>query len=226
MNVFIMLRAALKALCIAALSLLCFACANSDPEIVSVTGTVVFDFADEKSAPKTRLAFFMQTDTEVQRADFIEAVHRESGMRWTVESPRLISGSDKHWAGYTNLQPGAGDEIFTGVYDCFYYDAAGNEVSSTFAIEYPAALLTATAENANDCFESSVVEYIALYTESGELSFFNKRRNSWRKNSDIVKDYRDAYTMRRCLVANNNGIVCLLPPEALLEKKEPVVEDE
>ena len=198
-----------------------FSCANSDPDIVSVTGTVVFDFADEESAPATRLAFFMQTSSDVQRADSIEAVHRETGMRWQVAEPRLISGADKKWAGYTNLQPAFGGEILTGGYDCFYCDAAGNEVNSRFSVSYPAALLTATASTAQDCMTGTVTEYIALYSESGDLMFFAKRRNSWRSNTDIASDYRNAFTMRRCLVGTNNGVICLLPREWLKEQPKP-----
>ena len=208
-----------------ALLVLLAACANSSPEIVSVTGTVVFDFAAEERAPVTRLAFFMQTDSAVQRADSIEAVHRESGMRWRVAEPRLISGADKQWAGYTNLQPAFGDDILMGAYDCFYCDAAGNEVNSSFTIDYPRELLTATPETAQSCMPVPTTEYVALYTESGELMFFNKRRSSWRENAAIAKDYPDAFTMRRCLVAANDSIVCLLPSETLKAPKKAAIED-
>ena len=208
----------------AVLSLLC-ACADSEPDITSVAGTVIFDFVADDEPPSSRLAFFMQTGSEVQRADAVEAVHREQGLRWRVDEPRLIAGSDKQWAGYTNLQPASGDKILNGAYDCFYYDAAGNEDTSSFTVSYPEALLTATAATAKDCIKTTVSEYIALYNEDGELMFFNKRRSSWRTNGDIMKDYRNAFTLRRCLVAQSNGIICLLPTESLKTPAESSAED-
>ncbi len=195
------------------------ACSQSDPSVLSVTGSVVFDFADDESAPDTRLSLFVQTDTASQRADHITAVHTESGLTWQIPEPRLIAGSDKNWAGYTNLRPAPGDVIKNGSYSCLYVDAAGNEASTVVTVAYPEELLTATALTARDCIKTAVTEYIALYTETDDLLFFNKRRSSWKSNADIAKDYRNAYTMRRCLVTANNGVVCLLPPEALKETK-------
>ncbi|MCR5724720.1 MAG: hypothetical protein K6G80_06530 [Treponema sp.] len=201
-----------------ALFLFVSACSNSEPSVLSVTGSVVFDFQDAESAPASRLAVFVQTDTETQRADRITAVHADSGLSWQIDAPRMISGSDKNWAGYTNLQPAPGEAILKGVYTCQYVDAAGNEASAKVTVKYPDELLTATAETVRTCIQGAVTEYIALYSESGELMFFNKRRNSWHSNADIAKDYRNAYTMRSCLVTANNSIVCLLPPESLKEK--------
>lgn len=216
------LRSLFPLLCVYAVLLPC-SCADSDPEVVSVTGTVVFDFADEERAPATRLAFFMQTESAVQRADSVEAVHRETGMRWHVDEPRLISGSDRQWVGYTNLQPAGGGKILNGGYDCFYTDAAGNETSSRFTVRYPEALLTATVASARERMTVPFSEYIALYGDDGALMFFNKRRSSWLTNDDIAADYRSALTLRTCLVADNNSVICLLPAEML---REPAVNEE
>ena len=210
-----MMRQLLPAAFAGMLLALLFSCSNSEPSVLSVTGTVVFDFADEENPPATRLALFLQTDTEAQRSEEIRAVHTETGLSWQVTNPRIISGSGKNWTGYTNLQPAPGEPIATGTYDCRYTDAAGNEASAKVTVQYPEALLEARAATAKDCIQAAVVEYIALYSETDELMFFNKRRNGWRSNNDIAKDYRNAYTLRRCLVTGNNGIVFLLPPESL-----------
>lgn len=195
--------------------LLIFSCSNAEPSVLSVTGTVVFDFADQESPPATRLAFFVQTDAASQRAESLVLSHGESGRSWLVSAPRMISGSEKNWVGYTNLQPAPGESIVSGNYTCHYTDGGGNELECHIVVDYPESLLSASAAKVRDCIDAALTEYIALYSETNELMFFNKRRTAWRSNSDIAKDYRNAYSLRRCLVTGNNGIVCLLPAEPL-----------
>lgn len=196
-----------------------FSCADASPELILASGSMVFDYEENDSLPDTRLAVFVQMESEVQRAETLVMESRSSGYCWRVTSPKLFRNGDKKWACYTNLQPPAKAKIPDGVYDFRYIDAAGEEAASSFIINYPEQLLTTKAENVRDVLKS-VTENIALYDKNNVLIFFGKSRNNWVSNASILRDFNAAVTKRRCLSANNNRVICLLPEESLLEKKK------
>lgn len=194
-------------------------CSNSNPDITMVTGSMIFDFADTDAPPSVRMAVFAQSNGEVQRADFIEARHRESGLMWRISKPRLFSGSNKNYAGYTNLLPMEGKEIPQGDYDFRYVDGGGNEDRGTFKISYPQALLTSKSSEVRTTVTKSLSDNLALYDETGTLIFFNKRKKNWKTNSDIQREMRNAFTLRQCLNTTDYSIICLMPEESLKEEQ-------
>lgn len=203
------------------ISLVLFAsCSNANPDITTVTGSVVFDYADTESYPSVRLAVFAQNTAEVQRADRLEARHIESNLVWKVKNPRIFAGSNKQYAGYTNLLPREGETIPQGAYDFLYVDAAGNEDTGRFMISYPEELLTSKSSEARKFITKTVSDNLAIYDENGMLIFFNKRKKNWKTNSDIEREMRNAFTVRQCLNTTDQSIICLMPPQSLKDSSQ------
>ncbi len=199
---------------------LCLSCSNANPDITTVTGSVIFDYADSESAPSVRMAVFAQNTSEVQRVDLIEARHSETNLVWRVSQPRIFTGSSKNFAGYTNLLPREGQNIPQGKYEFLYVDAAGNEDTGTFTIEYSEDLLTSTSGQVKGIIHRPLTENLAIYDETGTLIFFNKKKKNWKNNNDISHALRNAYTVRQCLFTADQKIICLMPPQSLKDSSQ------
>ena len=195
-------------------SLALFSCSESEADVVSASGTMVFDFKDTESAPSVRLAVFLQVTNEVQRTDNFTVSHEQSGYSWNVSNPKIFTGLNKNYAFSLNLNAPEGEAIPAGSYSVVYYDAAGNEDTMQFVVNYNSELLSADAENCRTFLENAT-ENVAVYDETGELLFMGKAKNSWKTNEAILKDYRLAETKRICYVTPGNTIICMMPEEKL-----------
>ncbi|MBQ7158373.1 MAG: hypothetical protein IJS09_02965 [Treponema sp.] len=201
-----------------------FSCSDANPQLILASGSMVFDYADENSLPQTRMAVFVQMESAVQRADSLEMESRDTGYHWRVSSPKLFQNGEKKWACYTNIQPPAKETIPAGVYDFRYIDATGEEAISSFIVAYPKNLLETKAGDVQKLLPS-VTENLALYDKNNVLIFFGKTRSNWISNASILRDYPNAITKRRCLSADNNRVVCLMPEESMFEKQKETSPD-
>ena len=199
------------------LSLAFFSCSDSEADVVSATGTVVFDFKDNESAPATRLAVFLQVTNEVPRTESFSVYNSESDYTWNVAKPGIFSGTNKNYAYSANLNAPSGESIPTGEYSVKYFDAAGNDDEAKFSVSYEKKLLTANAQNFKD-FLTNPTENIAIYDDAGELLFMGKAKSAWKTNEAIQKDYKLADTKRICFVTSGNTVICMLPAEKLKEE--------
>ena len=191
------------------------ACSDSAPQVTSVTPVIVFEFKDDSSAPKMRLSVFAET-TDVQRVKELRAVHEESGIQWTIASPRKIGGKDaKTWAGYTNLVPASGSVIPLGKYTITYEDASERECDASFFITYPSTFVESKASDFPNLFMNNFSENIALYAIDGTLLYYGKRKSGWGSNEAIVRDYMIADNMRICYTSLSGNVVCMMPVVSL-----------
>lgn len=196
-----------------------FSCSESEADVVSASGTAVFDFADSESAPSMRLAVFLQVTNEVQRTESFTVSHAESGYSWTVAKPGIFTGMNKSYAYSANLTAPEGKAIPEGAYSAIYYDAAGNQDEAPFSLSYKKELLDARSENCKELLPGAT-ENIAIYDDAGELLFMGKAKASWKTNEAILKDYKLAVTKRICYVTAGNTVICLMPSENLKESEE------
>jgi len=201
-----------------------FSCSDATPELVLASGSMVFDYENEESLPRTKMAVFVQMDSEVQRADRLELESRLTGYNWRIASPKLFRNGDRKWAYYTNIQPPAHENIPSGIYDFRYIDAAGEEALASFMLSYPKELVETKAPDVRSVLPS-VTESVALYDKNNVLVFFGKARNNWSTNAAILRDFNNAIIKRRCLSADNNRIICLMPAESLLERRKSTAEE-
>lgn len=190
------------------------ACSESEPDVVSVTSSIVFDYADSENPPEQRLAVFFQVSSAVQRTEAFDVTHEDSGYSWHVSKPGIFTGMNRSYAYSASLNPPAGGEIPLGLYSVIYTDAAGKEDSLTFTLNYKKELLSAKSGNCRE-YLTSPSENISIFSDSGELLFMGKAKSSWKSNEDILKDYKLAETKRICYVNPGNSIICMMPEEKL-----------
>ena len=195
-------------------SLSFFSCSENEADVVSATASTVFDFSDEENPPAQRLAVFFQVSNEVQRTESFTVSHADSGYSWFVAKPGIFTGMNKNYAYSVNLNAPEGEEIPTGTYSVIYTDAAGNEDSISFAVNYKRELLSSTAEKCRE-YLTNPIENVAVYDDGGELLFMGKAKNSWKTNEAILKDYKLACTKRICYVTPGNSVICMMPEEKL-----------
>ena len=212
-------RAILTFLSFFVLPFLCASCADSEADVISATSTVVFDYDSADASPSVRLAVFLQVTNEVQRTDHFEVSNAASGYTWSVSNPGIFTGMNRSYAYSLNLNAPEGADIPKGDYSVTYYDAAGNEDSVRFSVNYDDALLSSTTETCKDYLKNPV-ENLAIYDDANELLFMGKEKRSWKNNAAILKDYRIAQTKRVCYVTPGNALICILPAESLKETEE------
>ncbi|MBQ0051003.1 MAG: hypothetical protein KBT11_02940 [Treponema sp.] len=198
-------------------SFLLYSCADSEADVVFSAGTVIFDFADEETVANTRLAVYVQTSSEVQRADYFTAENEDSGWIWTVHSPEMFSVDSKQYAFASNLRSPQGESIPQGKYNVVYYDAAGKSDEMAFEVKYNKDLLKVKSEKSPELVPNKT-EYLAIYDNQDELLFMGKRKNNWRDNAAILKDYKIGHKIRVCYANPSNTVVCLMPAQLLKEE--------
>lgn len=195
-------------------SLVFFSCADNEADVVSATGTMIFDFKDEESSPESRLAVFLQVTNDVQRTDNFTISHEKSGYLWNIAKPGIFTGLNKKYAFSLNLTAPLGSKIPQGAYSVKYFDAAGKDDETVFSVNYDEKLLKSNAKDFKELL-TNPQENVAVYDDSGELLFMGKAKNNWKTNADILKDYRIAWTKRICYVTPGNTIICMMPEEKL-----------
>ncbi|WP_407429303.1 hypothetical protein [Treponema sp.] len=196
-------------------SLAFFSCSDSETDVVTVTASTIFDYSDNENPPSARLAVFFQVTNEVQRTDSFVVSNEKSGYSWNVKNPGIFTGLNKNYTYSLNLSAPEGESIPVGSYSAVYYDAAGNEDSINFDVNYSLELLKSNALKCKD-FLGKYNENIAVYDDSGELLFMGKAKASWKSNESILKDYKTAFSKRICYVTSGNSIICMMPEEKLL----------
>lgn len=192
-------------------------CADSVPQLQSVTPVVVFDFSD--GAPSMRLSVFAEVSSDVQRVKEVRAIHKDSGLVWICREPQKFSANNagRKWAGCTNFVAASGSYIPQGEYTLWYEDAAERETEDSFSVFYPENLLSCKAESIPEAFTESYKQYIALYNSDGVLIFYGERKREWKTLGDVTKKYAAAVTFRVCYELNGGTVECLMPAVELSE---------
>jgi len=200
-------------LCISVFSAFYFiSCADTEPSILTVKSSVVFDFADKQSVPTVRFSVFVQPGKEVQRVRTIKVTCAANGYEWIISNPSRIVSDKGQWAGSTQLVPRYSEEINQGVYTVTYTDKADHSVDSTFSIVYPEGLIQAKAADVPGMMGGNRVENIAMYAENGKLLYYGPRKKNWNSDADIWNGSEDAVQMRICWCSSDESVICLMPP--------------
>ncbi len=194
---------------------LIISCSDSSAEIISATGTVVFDYKDSESKPDVYLSVYLQTESEAQRANFVKVYSPDKKYSWNIAEPVIFSGNNKSYAGYSVLRFLDGKELPCGVYSVEYRDAAGEQSKSTFSISYNSELLLSNSKNAKEKSGLKLTENVILYDKDFNMLFFGNMKNSWRKRSNITKDYSRAVYLRKTLTTNGTALMLKLPLEEI-----------
>ena len=187
-------------------------CSDSEPELVSAKGYVVFDFQDETKTPSSRLAAFAEISSEVRRVSSIRIKNLSTDFEWNCLTPAIFANDKKQWSGYAEFLSPDGMEIPSGIYDFFYADAQGKEVSSAFLISYDEKLAGSTAEKAVQLVQENSKELYALYTATPILLYFGPPKHHWTEASKIFTFYKQAAYSITIYTVTNSSVVFIMPP--------------
>ncbi len=199
------------------LSISLLSCSDKETKILSTSATIVFEYADETSAPDVSLAVFLQTDHQVQKTDSFTVKEKSGDFKWIIQNPVMISNSSKQWAGYTQLRAAGGQKFSSGMYDVIYVDAAGEEFESHFVLNYSQNLYKSNKNNFAKEVKSSLIESRALYDKDLNLLYYGANKSSWKKNSVILHDYNRAVFSRKIMSTGDSMLMFRMPLEKLSE---------
>ncbi len=202
---------------IPAIFILFFSCSSSDETSIAATNaSLVFDYTESKF-PEVYLSVFVQTENEAQRTESLKILDKKNNLSWTVTKPVLISNDKKNWAGYPLLKPADSKNIENGEYEILYTDAAGNEASSTFTINYDSALLETEYERIKNVISSALSEITIIYDKNMNMLFYGTAKKSWKNNASILREYGRAVFKRTVLTSVSGNLVFKSPLENLVE---------
>ena len=188
-------------------------CANSVPEILSSTATVVFDYHDEESVPQMRLSVFTETSSDAHRAARIRIASKSDEYEWITDEPQLIGSDNRQLAGYTNFVVPDADKITQGQYDLFYTDAEGRTVQNGFSVLYPEKLIDSKSSAVQSVLGRTAKEMVAAYMADGTLVYYDIRKPEWKDTAAIWNALKTASSMRVCWTTADGSVVCLLPAQ-------------
>jgi len=194
-------------------------CDSGDPEILTTNATSVFDFKDNKSSAQAHLSIFLSMNNQLQRTEAIEVFYKDKGYTWKISEPQLFESDGKKWAGSCNIRFPQGKSIENGLYIITYTDLGGNEVQTTANVAFDKKLLSCKASEVKKYIKEPVTENTALYDENDNLIYFGKKKNQWNNDSDILKDYKNAVSVRECYSSANSSVLCMMPVRKIKEQK-------
>lgn len=195
-------------------------CEETDASIKSVSSSCVFSYQDEQSMPKMWLSVYVQTEDDVRRLENIIVTNRNSGYKWMIKNPVFIANGNRKWAGFSKILPAQGDSLSIGLYDIKITDATGEEDSGSFMISYSADLLTSPSSEIKKIVKGNISENLVLYDSNGTIIYYGKRKNLWKTDENILKDYAKTETKRLCLSSAGGNLLFLLPAEKLEAEKK------
>jgi hypothetical protein len=193
--------------------ILCVSCANTMPELISSSATVIFDYGDNSSVPLIRLSVFAETGSDVRRAAQIRISSKTGEYSWIVDDPQLIGSDSRQWAGYTNFAVPGDARFPQGIYNLLYTDAEEHTVQTAFSVTYPEKLIGSKTSDVKDILGISAKEMIAVYMPDGMLVYYNVRKSKWTDDKAIWDEFKLASTIRICWTLPDDTVVCLMPAQ-------------
>lgn len=191
-------------------------CSESLPELRAVDYSLIFEYENETSLPKARLSVFVETLSEVRRADELLLVSDETDYSWVTDDVIMLENSRKKWAGHTNFVLPPPEKIPTGRYTVTYIDAAGEEVETGVNISYDKKLYSLKANQVDDYMSKhGNLKKIAVYDELNTLIYYGEETYELNSNSKIKAQYRSAAYKNTIWCRYDNTVICILPKENL-----------
>lgn len=195
--------------------LLFASCSSNSAEVIIASASVVFDYKTSSTMPQLRFSVFAKVENDVRTAKSVTARNVSSGLEWHCDNPQLLNVSqDEQWVGYSCFLPQESRAIPRGEYEFTCLDMDGEtETSSSFLIDYPEELLTATSTQVLSSINYKYETMIAVYSNEGDLVYFGKPREKWKTDSDIILDFKNAVSKRVCYSFKKGAaVMCFMPP--------------
>ncbi len=193
------------------ISLVFIGCSDSNPELVSANGFVVFDYKDESSVPSAKLAVFTEVSSEVRRVDSIRIKNRSTQIEWNCSEPLIFSDSNHQWTGYTEFLTPDGMEIPEGIYDFSYIDAQGKEASLAFSVNYNKKFIDSTIKSADESFFKDAKEKIAVFSARDTIIYYGEKKQGWNDDEKIFDSNSGSEYYRIVYVDRITSSLCIMP---------------
>lgn len=188
--------------------MLFFSCSDSSPAVSSVRAFTVFDYAEKDSPPETRLAVFVNVESDVRLARELRIYNEKAGLEWKAESlMKVPADGHESWAGSASIVPVHGKHLPQGAYSAVYEELSGREAEAGFTVSYPDSFLQATAADFPDIIRTGYRKLAAAYSQESSLVYFGER-----KTESSLSEYGNAQFLRECYYIEDISVVCLMPP--------------
>lgn len=186
-------------------------CSDSEPRLVSASGYVIFDYADNESFPTQRFAVFLEASSDVRRVSSISVTSRENSYQWNCREPTVFSSDSRMWAGYSFFVSPVGSSVPRGVYDVRYVDSREKFYDSVLRLDYRTDIMTCKACDIEKLLDDYKKE-IAVYDGNNVLVYFGEIDSSWKTPKKIFSTFRNSASYRKCIVDSSSNSICILPP--------------
>ena len=202
-----------------------FSCSDSEPKVIASTAYVVIDYPDQESLPSQRLCVFVETSSDVHRAQSLEIKNRETNFQWKCDKPVIFSNDRRQWAGCTEFVGPYNTEIPSGFYDIKYVDAQERSYDSSISISYSKDFLSVTAPDVISTVKGRYKEQIAVYTNENTLCYFGDIKEAWKDEKKIFTVNNQAEYFRKCITLSGTSLICMLPPKTKAQVESQKAEE-
>ena len=188
-------------------------CNQNETEILSTTGTLIFEYDENSTIPKTRLSVFVNTKNEAVRSQKIEVKGPKDNLKWILEDLVFIKSNNRQWAGYPKLFMNENSNFSGGRYVVKLTDLQDTEAESAFILTFNEELLLCPKEEIFDKVNGKLNKNIVLYDKDENLIYYGAKRNTWRTSKNIKRDYNKTEFLRKCWSNSTGSLLFLYPLE-------------
>lgn len=197
-----------------------FSCRQNDAEVLSASGSLVFDYDDYESFPSVRLSVFVNTKNEAQRTQSIRINSSDENFFWMIDNPVLIKGNEKNWSGYANLVLAENLKFSNGKYTVKYTDAQGNEDEAAFILSFNTDLYSSKPSEIKSLVKSTLSSTYVIYDKDMTVLYSGNKKNTWKSAVNVLRDYNKAFYIRKTMSNTSGSLLFLLPVKEISQTSD------
>lgn len=197
-------------------------CSQVTPEIISPEYSVIFEYEDEKSNPKARMSFFVESLSDVNRYSRIKIYCENGGYVWDFDEIAMFSSQKRSWAGNTNLVMPQNQVFPSGKYELTFYNADEKETSEVVNVNYDSSFYKLTSSESENLLKNkNAVTKIAIYDKNRKMIYFGEKASSFKSPRGIWNTFSNAKYYQDIIITPGNNVICIMPEkEVSLETQQ------
>lgn len=195
-------------------------CRQNEAEVLSASGSLVFDYDDYESFPSVRLSVFVNTKNEAQRTQSIRINSSNENFFWMIDNPVLIKGNEKNWSGHANLVLAENLKFSNGKYTVKYTDAQGNEDETAFILSFNTDLYSSKPSEIKSLVKSPLSSTYVIYDKDMTVLYCGNKKNTWKSAVNVLRDYNKAFYIRKTMSNTSGSLLFLLPVKEISQTSD------
>lgn len=195
-------------------------CRQNEAEVLSASGSLVFDYDDYESFPSVRLSVFVNTKNEAQRTQSICINSSDENFFWMIDNPVLIKGNEKNWSGHANLVLAENLKFSNGKYTVKYTDAQGNEDETAFILSFNTDLYSSKPSEIKSLVKSPLSSTYVIYDKDMTVLYCGNKKNTWKSAVNVLRDYNKAFYIRKTMSNTSGSLLFLLPVKEISQTSD------